>query len=59
MLEFIFSLRFFVGLVIGAIGGFITEFFVARNNKKMFEQAQKALAEAQQKYQQVQEVLKK
>jgi len=59
MLEFVFSLKFFVGLVIGAIGGFIAEFFVARNNKKMFEQAQKALTEAQQKYQQVQEVLKK
>jgi len=42
-LEFVFSLKFFVGLVIGAIGGFVAEFFVARNNKKLFEQAQKEL----------------
>jgi len=49
ILKFVFTIHFIAGLVIGAIGGFVAEFFVARNNKKLLEQAQKALTEAQNK----------
>ena len=47
ILKFVFTIHFIAGLVIGAIGGFVAEFFVARNNKKLLEQAQKAVTEAQ------------
>ena len=59
ILKFVFTIHFIAGLVIGAIGGFVAEFFVARNNKKLLEQAQKALTEAQNKAQQVENIITK
>jgi gas vesicle protein len=59
ILKFVFTIHFIAGLLVGAIGGFIAEFFVARNNKKLLEQAQKALTKAQNKAQQVENIVTK
>jgi gas vesicle protein len=59
ILEFVFTFQFIAGLVIGAIGGFVAEFFVARNNKKLLEQAQAALTTAQSQAKQLSSIIGK
>lgn len=45
LLGIVFSLKFFAGLIIGAVGGFVAEFFIARNNSKAIAKASAALTQ--------------